>query len=224
MTCNPPTDAAPGNAERVRAYIKALGPNISHAALARALGWTNEYLGDQVRKLVRRGDVTKDLHRCYTYVREPSRPGPVSTSPIPYKERERERLRLRQKRKGPKVPRPPKQTREERLAKQREYEAKRRDARNAARRAATGRPRRAVNFDLHANKAARSRDYATRTQENAEIAQRINRRDLGLRDMPEAPVLETVAEWMARTGNAPEVLTPGKVGPLSQFNRLENVA
>jgi hypothetical protein len=222
MTCNPPADAAPTNAERVRAYIKALGPNISHAALARALGWTSDYLGDQVRKMVRRGDVTKDLHRRYTYVCEPARPGPVSTSPIPYKERERERLRLRQKRKGPKLPRPPKQTREERLAKQREYEAKRRDARNAARRAAH--PRKAVNFDLHPNKAARSRDYVSRAHENAEIAQRINRRDLGLRDMPEAPVLETVAEWMARTGHKPEVLTPGKVGPLSQFNRLENVA
>lgn len=74
-----------------------------------------------------------------------------------------------------------------------------------------------------AKRALRIRDHARRREEiTAEAAQAINRRLMGLRDVPahERPCTES---WLAANADKYEVLRPGAVSPASQFRKLANV-
>lgn len=71
---------------------------------------------------------------------------------------------------------------------------------------------------------ARRRDFANRREANACAAQELNRKHLGLRDMPAnepAPCTET---WLAQHRNDPrrfQQLRNGDVSPASRFQRIE---
>jgi hypothetical protein len=68
-------------------------------------------------------------------------------------------------------------------------------------------------------------DAQQRRSERAQAAQAMRNRELGLRTVVPAPArLESVDEWMARTGNRPEVLRIGEVSPASQFQRIQVAA
>lgn len=64
------------------------------------------------------------------------------------------------------------------------------------------------------------REVSNKNAERALAAQAMRRRECGLVDRPEPPKMQTVEEWMASTGQTPEVLRAGEVSKASQFKRI----